>query len=69
MATIINNPSDGDGNVKGSGGMIVGIVVAIILLVVFFLFILPAMRSANRSSGTTNINVPDKVNVDVQKSN
>jgi hypothetical protein len=64
MATIINNPSDS--NNAGSGaGLIIGIVIAIIVLFIFIVYALPALRGS-RSAGTT-VNVPDKINVNVNK--
>jgi hypothetical protein len=46
MATVINNP----GNDSGSGaGVIVGLVIAVILIAVIFIYGLPALRN-----GTTN---------------
>jgi hypothetical protein len=53
MPTIINNPSG-----EGSGaGMVVGILVAIIALVLFFVYGLPALRGSDNSGGGANINV------------
>ncbi|MEP7162974.1 MAG: hypothetical protein ABI747_04425 [Candidatus Moraniibacteriota bacterium] len=77
MATIINNPpgnqaapaSDG-----GSGmGLIVGIILAVVVVFLFVVYGLPAMRgsatpqSQNSPSGGINVNVPDKINVDIKK--
>ncbi len=60
MATVINNP---DGASEGSGaGMVVGVLVAILVIVLFVLFAVPALRGVNRGS---TINVPDKVDVNV----
>jgi hypothetical protein len=73
MATVVNNPAPSTHEVRevqsgeGSGtGVVVGIILAILLLVLFFAYGLPAFRGGNNSGGT-NINVPDKVNVDVNK--
>jgi len=60
MATIINNPDTGTHS-SGSG-MVFGILIAIIILAVFFIYALPSIRNAG--SGT-NINVPDRVDVNV----
>lgn len=64
MATIINNP-DG-GNSGGGVGMIFGLIILVVLVALFFLYGLPMIRNA--SKGTT-INVPDKVQVDVNTNN
>lgn len=59
MTTVINNPG-GEG---GSGvGIIVGVVLAIAIIAIFFIYGLPALRNNN---GGTNINVPDKIQVDI----
>ncbi len=65
MATIINNPDSGGGG-GGSAGTIIGIVVAIIIIALFFLYGLPALRGTDRNN-TTNIEVPDRIQVDVNK--
>jgi hypothetical protein len=63
MATIINNPdSSSDG---GGAGLVTGIIIAVVIVFLFLVFGLPAIRG-NGNRGTT-VNVPDKVNVDVNK--
>lgn len=63
MATIINNPGDG-GNSSGGVGLIIGVIVIIAVIALFLLYGLPAMRKNNND---TNINVPDKIQIDVNK--
>jgi hypothetical protein len=68
MATIINNPSDA-GRIsrvervehrESSGtGFLVGVILAILLGILLLAYGLPNF------SRTTNVNVPDRVNVDV----
>lgn len=57
MATVINNPSDG-----GSGaGTIIGIVIAIILIALLFIYGLPALRGGAAPSGggaSVNVSLP-----------
>ena len=61
MATVINNPPDGGVDNTGSNAaLILGIIIAAIIIAALFLYGLPGAR---RSS--TNITVPDKINVDV----
>ncbi len=62
MATIINNPDSGGD--KGSVGTIVGLIVLVLIVILFVLYGLPLLRGTNRANNTT-IQVPDKVQVDV----
>lgn len=65
MATIINNPDAGSGSSSGGGaGILIGALVAIVIIALFFIYALPAIR--NNKSGTT-VNVPDKINVNVNQ--
>jgi hypothetical protein len=60
MTTIIN-PQGGD---SGAGvGMILGVVLVLVILVLFFVYGLPALRGGNNEG--TNINIPDDINVTV----
>ncbi|HLN19424.1 MAG TPA: hypothetical protein VK255_04630 [Patescibacteria group bacterium] len=62
MATVINNPS-GTGS-SGSGfGAAIAALILIILVIVILAWGLPAIRNARNSGGTTNVQVPDRVNV------
>lgn len=65
MTTIINNPDTGSGG-SGGAGLIIGLVLVLVAIALFFLFGLPALRN---SSANTTVNVPDKINVNVNKSN
>lgn len=56
MATIINNPSGGDSSHSGVG-LIIGIVLALVVIVLFFIYGLPALRNLGGGGGGTNINV------------
>lgn len=67
MATIINNPPGATGEDSGVG-IVVGLMVAVILVVLFLLFILPGIRgttpavpdtgSEPGSSATVNVTLP-----------
>lgn len=66
MATIINNP--GDGGDRGPGaGLVIGIVVAVILVVLAFVYLIPAIRGSGGNGGTPQVNVPSKVDINVNK--
>jgi hypothetical protein len=56
MPTIINNPS---GESDSGLGMVLGVIIALILIALFFVYGLPALRNAStpQSGGTTNIQV------------
>lgn len=59
MATIINNPGDsGNGS---SVGIIVGVIIVLLLLGLFFVYGLPALRGSTAPKATTidlNVDVP-----------
>lgn len=60
MATIVNNPGN---NESGNGmGMIVGIIFILIIVFLFFIYGLPMIRQ----SSTPQVNVPEKIDVNVQ---
>lgn len=66
MTTIINNPDTSGSNSNSGGvGLIIAVVVIIAIIALFFLYGLPALRKSN-NSGTT-VNVPDKIQVNVNK--
>lgn len=62
MATIINNPGESSGGTDSAAGMIIGIVIAIILIALFVIYGLPALR---QNSTDPNANQPDTTNVNV----
>lgn len=72
MATIVNNPpSTSDSG--SSAGMIAGILIAVLLVVLLIMYGLPLLRNAaapqraGGSEGGVNVQVPDKIDVNVQK--
>lgn len=46
MATIINNPGNGEDS-SGAGGLLLGFILLIIVLALFFLYGLPMIRNSN----------------------
>lgn len=65
MATIVNNPPPSNNNSGGSMGMIIGLFVLVILGFLFFVYGLPAI--SNMQFGTPQINVPEKIDVNVNQ--
>lgn len=66
MAVVVNNPSESDRS--GGMGFFLGILLLVVVVFLFFMYGLPALNQVARNStgGGTQINVPDKINVDVQ---
>ncbi len=62
MATIINTPPSGNTSSDSGLGLVLGIIVAIVLIVLFFAYALPAIRNSQTNNtqpqpGGANINV------------
>jgi hypothetical protein len=49
MTTVINNP--GNDSSGGGTGLIVGVIIAIVLIALFFMYGLPALRGSNNNDG------------------
>lgn len=64
MATIVNNPSPPN-NSGGGMGMIIGLVLLLVLAFLFFFYGLPLIK--NMQLGTPQINVPNKIDVNVHQ--
>lgn len=58
---IVNNPQGKSTN--NSVGFVVGALILLLVIIVFFIYGLPAIRSI----GTTQVNIPDHMNVNVQQ--
>jgi len=65
MATIVNNPQPSD-NSGGPIGLVIMLVVVLVLIYLGFVYGLPAFRQMQ--SGGTQINVPNKIDVNVHQS-
>lgn len=65
MATVINNPNPGTSDSGGGMGFLAGIVLLVVVVFLFIIYGLPALRQ----SAGPQINVPDKVDVNVQTPN
>ena len=58
MATIINNPDSGtSGDSSGGMGFLIGTIVLILVLILFFVYGLPAIRGTNSSTKKVDVNV------------
>lgn len=77
MATVINNPDTVhhtdrverhvvERSEGGGMGFLIGLLAIVILAVLFFVYALPALRNTGTRGGT-NINVPDRINIDVNR--
>lgn len=58
MTTVINNPGNGDGS-DSAVGMIVGIIVLLMIVGLFFVYALPAIRGSGAApqNGAIDVNV------------
>ncbi len=65
MTTVVNTPSSSDSN--GGMGFFLGALLLIVVFFLFFVYGLPLLRSSS-GIGTPQINVPDKVDVNINQS-
>ncbi|MFA6520372.1 MAG: hypothetical protein WCT44_02060 [Candidatus Paceibacterota bacterium] len=56
MSTVINNPGGTSGDSSGVG-IIVGVILAILVIFLFFRFGLPAMRNDTPQNGSIDVNL------------
>lgn len=61
MATIVNNPSDAD---TSGTGVVVGIVIALLVLILFFVFGLPYLRN-NQTPQAPSTGSPNSTDINV----
>ena len=66
MTTIVNSPQPAN-NSGGPIAIIVALIVLLVLLYLGFVYGLPALRQMK--SGGTQINVPDQIDINVNKTN
>lgn len=69
MATIINNPGNEartDGGADSAAGMVIGIIIAIVLIALFVIYGLPALRQGGAANTTDQ---PDSTNVNISVPN
>ncbi len=60
MTTVINNSGESE---SSGAGLIIGAIIAIVLIALFFMYGLPAIRSTGGEKNTTdiNVNIPNPV--------
>ncbi len=56
MTTIVNSPGTGE-NSSGALGVIIGILVVVILAILFYIYVLPSMRSQPAEQDSVNVNI------------
>jgi len=67
MATTIVNPAPNNNSSDNNGmGFLLGVIVLIVFVVLFFVYALPYIRGLSGSGGI-QINVPKNINVNVQQ--
>ncbi len=64
MTTIVNTPPASKES-GGGMGMIIGLIVLIVVVFLFFVYGLPAIRQM----GTPQINIPSKIDVNINQPN
>ena len=68
MATTIINPAPSANTSNGSGiGFLLGAIVLVVFVALFFIYALPFIRGLSGSGGI-QVNLPKSVNVNVQQS-
>lgn len=69
MATVVNNPGVTTSDSGTSFGMIMGLLLLAAVIILFFIFGLPILRQtvSNPSVVTPQVNVPGKVDVNVNQ--
>lgn len=68
MTTIVNNPAPVAESDKGGSGFLIGIIVLIGFVAVLLYFGIPAIkRMGSGQSNTPQINIPNKIDVNVNQ--
>lgn len=65
MATTIINPSPTQESSSSAVGFVLGVILIIAFIALLFYFGLPYIQNGF-GGGATQVNIPDKINVDVQ---
>ena len=67
MATTIINPAPSNNSSNNGVGFLIGAIVLIVFAVLFFVYALPYIRGLSANGGV-QVNVPKRINVNVQQS-
>lgn len=57
MTTVINNPSGVEGEGSGGVGIIIGIIMFIVVVGLFFVYVLPKIQGAPAQPNSIDVNV------------
>lgn len=66
MATTIINPASNNSSDNNGMGFLLGIIVLIVFVVLFFVYVLPFIRNSSGSGGV-QVNVPKSIDVNVKQ--
>lgn len=71
MTTIVNSPAPApvqpSGDNSGGMGFVLGIIILVAFLAILFIYGLPMIKNATKATQGTTINVPDKIDVNVNQ--
>jgi hypothetical protein len=65
MATVINNPAPQEES--GGTGFMVGMMFLLVIVAMMLYWGIPALRSVRQQPAPSQINVPDKIDVNINK--
>ena len=66
MATVVNNPQPAASDSSGMG-FLLGAILIIVFAIIFFVYLLPILQNSFQGAQAPQINVPDKVDVNVKQ--
>lgn len=67
MATTVVNPASNNTSDNSGMGFLLGVIILIVFVVLFFIYAIPYIRGLTGSSGI-QVNVPKSIDVNVQQS-
>lgn len=66
MATTIVNPTPNNNSNNNGMGFLLGAIALIVFVVIFFIYVFPYIRNMSGNGGI-EVNIPDKVDVNIQQ--